>query len=278
MTDEAAGASSGHVQAFSRGLSVIRAFDHEHREMTLTEISQRTGLSRAASRRFLLTLSDLGYVRSDGRLFSLTAGVLELGFSYLSSLTLPEICQPHLHDLSTAVKESTSLSVLDGTDIVYVARVHTRRIMTVRINVGTRFPAYTTSMGRVLLASLEQPELEDLLDHTRLEAFTSRTLHSRHALLDELDRVRENGWSMIDQELEDGLRSIAAPIRNRGRTVAAVNISTSTLRHSAESISEDLLPRLLDAAERMSKDVSDSRPYSQPATRGFGPPESVAQP
>ncbi|MPZ62722.1 MAG: helix-turn-helix domain-containing protein [Propionibacteriales bacterium] len=264
-----------HVQSFSRGLSVIKAFDHEHAAMTLTEISQRTGLSRSTSRRFLLTLLDLGYARSDGRLFSLTPGILELGFSYLSSLNLPEICQPHLRDLSATANESTSLSVLDGTDIVYVARVHTRRIMTVRINVGTRFPAYATSMGRVLLSALESSEVEQILDRTRLEAFTTRTLRSRRALLEELERVREQGWALIDQELEEGLRSVAAPVRHHGRTVAAVNISTSSLRHPVESILGTLLPTLLDAKDRMSKDVDDSRPFSEPALRGFGPPSST---
>ena len=147
--------SGQYVQSLARGLKVIKAFDVEHSEMTLSDIARRTGLTRATSRRFLLTLLELGYVRTDGRLFSLTARVLELGFSYLSALSLPEIAQPHLEHLAATIHESTSASVLDETDIVYVARVPTRRIMSVRINIGTRFPAFATSMGRVLLASFD---------------------------------------------------------------------------------------------------------------------------
>jgi IclR family pca regulon transcriptional regulator len=143
-----------YVQSLQRGLAVIRAFDAGHPELTLSEVARLCGLTRAAARRFLLTLADLGYVRTDGRLFSLTPRVLELGYAFLSSLTLPEVAEPHLERLVAEVRESSSLSVLDGDDIVYVARVPTSRIMTVAINVGTRFPAYATSMGRVLLAAL----------------------------------------------------------------------------------------------------------------------------
>ncbi|HLU32391.1 MAG TPA: helix-turn-helix domain-containing protein, partial [Natronosporangium sp.] len=142
------------VQSLERGLAVIRAFDADHRSLTLSEVAAATGVTRAAARRFLLTLAELGYVRNHGRYFSLTARVLELGYAYLSSLSLPEVAEPHLEALVAQVDESSSLSVLDGTDIVYVARVPVRRIMTVAISVGTRFPAYATSMGRVLLAGL----------------------------------------------------------------------------------------------------------------------------
>src|SRR5690606_9465801 len=165
--------SGQYVQSLARGLSVIRAFDDDHSAMTLSDIARRTGLTRATSRRFLLTLSELGYVKTDGRMFSLTARVLELGFSYLSALSMPEIAQPHLEQLSNTTHESTSASVLDGTDIVYVARVPTRRIMTVRINIGTRFPAYATSMGRVLLAALPEDALDGQLDAIDFAAMTS---------------------------------------------------------------------------------------------------------
>src|SRR5690606_18541013 len=204
--------SGQYVQSLARGLSVIRAFDDDHPEMTLSDIARRTGLTRATSRRFLLTLSELGYVKTDGRMFSLTARVLELGFSYLSALSMPEIAQPHLEHLSNTIHESTSASVLDGADIVYVARVPTRRIMTVRINIGTRFPAYATSMGRVLLASLPPEELDEHLGGIDFTTLTSHTIKTRDALVAELQRVRDQGWAMVDQELEDGLRSIAAPI------------------------------------------------------------------
>ena len=267
--DESRDPSGQYVQSLARGLSVIRSFDAEHPEMTLSDISRRTGLTRATSRRFLLTLVELGYVKTDDRLFSLTARVLELGFSYLSALSLPEIAQPHLEQLAASIHESTSASVLDGTDIVYVARVPTRRIMSVRINIGTRFPAYATSMGRVLLASFNAAELAPHLDAIDFEGLTSHTITSREALVKELERVREQGWAMVDQELENGLRSIAAPIRHGSSVIAAINVSTTANSHTVESIHENLLPPLKLAAERISHDLTASRPFSKPGNHGL---------
>ena len=255
--------SGQYVQSLARGLAVIRAFDSDHPEMTLSDIARRTGLTRATSRRFLLTLVELGYVKTDGRMFSLTARVLELGFSYLSALSLPEIAQPHLEQLAASIHESTSASVLDGTDIVYVARVPTRRIMTVRINIGTRFPAYATSMGRVLLASFGAEELDSHLDGIDFASLTSHTIKTRKALVVELDRVREQGWAMVDQELENGLRSIAAPIWHGSTVIAAINVSTTATSHTVESIHENLLPPLKLAAERISHDLTASRPFAR---------------
>lgn len=267
--EESRDPSGQYVQSLARGLSVIRSFDAEHPEMTLSDISRRTGLTRATSRRFLLTLVELGYVKTDDRLFSLTARVLELGFSYLSALSLPEIAQPHLEQLAASIHESTSASVLDGTDIVYVARVPTRRIMSVRINIGTRFPAYATSMGRVLLASFDSAELEQHLDAIDFEGLTSHTITSREALVKELERVRAQGWAMVDQELENGLRSIAAPIRHGSSVIAAINVSTTANSHTVESIHENLLPPLKLAAERISHDLTASRPFSKPGNHGL---------
>ena len=169
------------VQSLQRGLEVIRAFDADARELTLSDVARRTGLSRAAARRFLLTLVDLGYVRTDARYFSLSPRVLELGYAYLSSLSLPEVAEPHLEALVAEVRESSSLSVLDGPDIVYVARVPVSRIMTVAINVGTRFPAHATSMGRVLLAGLAEPELDAYLEQAELQRLSPRTVTSTSA-------------------------------------------------------------------------------------------------
>ncbi|HEY0359089.1 MAG TPA: IclR family transcriptional regulator C-terminal domain-containing protein, partial [Mycobacteriales bacterium] len=214
------------VQSLERGLAVIRAFDATAPELTLSDVARATGLTRAAARRFLLTLLDLGYVRTDGRLFSLTPRVLELGYSYLSSISLTEVAEPHLERLVAEVHESSSVSVLDGDDVVYVARIPTSRIMAVSINVGTRFPAYATSMGRVLLAGLPDDELEAYLSRTELRRLTPKTITSPKALAAELARVRAQGWSLVDQELEEGLRAIAAPIRDRsGRVVASANVS-----------------------------------------------------
>ncbi|WP_349897359.1 IclR family transcriptional regulator domain-containing protein [Parafrigoribacterium soli] len=267
-SNDAPDASGQYVQSLARGLSVIRAFDGEHPEMTLSDLARRTGLTRATSRRFLLTLLELGYVKTDGRLFSLTAKVLELGFSYLAALSLPEIAQPHLEQLAAAIHESTSASVLDDADIVYVARVPTRRIMSVRINIGTRFPAYATSMGRVLLAGLSPEEREEHLASIDYESRTSHTVGSREALEAELAKVRDQGWAMVDQELEEGLRSIAVPVRHSsGRVIAAINVSTTAASRSLESIEETLLPPLLLAAANISADLTASRPFSGDPSR-----------
>lgn len=246
-----------HVQSLARGLAVIRAFSAAEPELTLSDVARATGLSRAAARRFLITLADLGYVRSDGRLFSLTPRVLELGYAYLSSLTLPEVADPHLERLVAEVRESASVAVLDGEDVVYVARVATARIMRVTINIGTRFPAYCTSMGRVLLAALPPDDLDACLERTDLRRHTSHTIVLPAALRAELDRVRGRGWAMVDQELEEGLRSIAAPIRDRsGRTVAAVNVSTHASRTTLEQVRRALLPPLLAAASKIEADLA----------------------
>ena len=207
------------VQSLERGLAVIRAFDEHNVELTLSDVARSTGLTRAAARRFLLTLADLGYVRTDGRWFSLSPRVLELGYAYLSSLSLPEVAEPHMERLVAEVHESSSVSVLDGEDIVYVARVPTSRIMTVSINVGTRFPAYATSMGRVLLA--EHADLDGYLERVALLPLSPRTVRSADALRAELAKVRRQGWALVDQELEEGLRSVAAPIRDRSGSVVA---------------------------------------------------------
>jgi IclR family pca regulon transcriptional regulator len=240
-----AAVSGDFVQSLARGLAVIRAFDAQHPELSLSDVARRTGLTRAASRRFLLTLESLGYVRSDGRDFALTPRVLELGFSYLSSLSLPEVVQPHLERLSREVDESVSAAVLDGADIVYVARVPTRRIMSVRITIGTRFPAFATSMGRALLAGMPAAERDALLAASALPALTDRTVTSPDALRDELARVAEQGWALVDGELEPGLRSVAVPLHDRrGDVVAAVNVSTSATRDSVDHVLAQYLPPL----------------------------------
>ncbi|HKS43529.1 MAG TPA: IclR family transcriptional regulator [Amycolatopsis sp.] len=248
---------SHHVQSLERGLAVIRAFNAGAPEPTLSEVARATGLTRAAARRFLLTLVDLGYVRTDGKHFSLTARVLELGYAFLSSMTLPEVAQPHLERLSAEVHESSSVSVLEGTDIVYVARVAVSRIMTVSINVGTRFPAHATSMGHVLLAGLDPDALAAYFEHARLDRLTSHTLTSPASLRAELAKVREQGWALVDQELEEGLRSVAAPVRDRqGIVVAAVNVSTHASRNTLESVREDMVPPLFAAAKRIEADLA----------------------
>jgi IclR family pca regulon transcriptional regulator len=261
LDGEPAHRGAHHVQSLERGLAVIKAFHAGAAELTLSDVARATGLTRAAARRFLLTLADLGYVRTDGKYFSLTARVLELGYSYLSSMTLPEVAQPHLEHLSADVRESSSVSVLEGTDIVYVARVAVSRIMTVSINVGTRFPAYATSMGHVLLTGLSAAELEAYFVVAKLDRLTDRTVTSPDRLRTELARVGERGWAMVDQELEEGLRSVAAAIHDRGgKVVAAVNLSTHASRTTAESVERDLVPPLLATARAIESDLSVGAP------------------
>jgi IclR family pca regulon transcriptional regulator len=243
------------VQSLERGLAVIRAFNADRPSLTLSEVASATGVTRAAARRFLITLMSLGYVRSDGRRFSLSARVLDLGYAYLSSQSLPEIAEPHLETLVAEVNESSSVSVLDGDDIVYVARVPVSRIMTVAISVGTRFPAYATSMGRVLLAGLSDGELDTYLAKVRIERLTGRTVASPAALRSELLRIRAQGWALVDQELEDGLRAVAAPIRDRnGKTIAALNISVAASRMPLEAMRRTFVPPLVATAARIEAD------------------------
>jgi IclR family transcriptional regulator, pca regulon regulatory protein len=257
-------ASDQYVQSLARGLAVIRAFDTNHPVMTLTEVAARTDLTRATARRFLHTLVELGYVRTDGKTFALTAQVLQLGYAYLSGLSLPQLAQPHLEELSLKLGESTSAAVLDGTDIAYIARVTTRRIMNVGITVGTRFPAYATSMGRVLLAALPPEKLQEYLAAVDIKPLTPRAIGSRKELLAELDKVRAQGWCLLDQELELGLMSIAAPVfHGPTKVVAAVNVSLQAQSVAAQAdppaYLDSVRKEILATAERISADLSAAR-------------------
>ena len=244
------------VQSLQRGLAVIRAFDAEHPALTLSEVARATGLARASARRFLLTLVELGYMRLEDRRFMLTPRVLDLGHAYLSSLSLPEIALPYLRDFVADIRESSSLSVLDEHHIVYVARVPANRIMSVSISVGTRFPAFATSMGRVLIAGQSDSWLDTYLEQASFTPITPHTTVDPVALRAEIMRVREQGWAAVDQELEEGVRSLAAPIHNEtGAVVAATNVSVHASRWDLESIQEQLLPRLLETTAAIDLDV-----------------------
>lgn len=235
---------------------MIRAFGPDRERLSLSEVARATGLTRAAARRFLLTLVKLGYVRSDGREFSLRPRVLELGYAYLSGLAMPEIAAPHLEELVAKLRESSSISVLDGHHIVYVARVPTKRIMTVAISVGTRFPAFATSMGRVLLAGLSDEELERYLSEARFEPLTARTVTDPARLREILHEVAKQGYAIVDQELEEGLRAVAAPIRGSADGVmAAINVSAHASRVSLTAMRTELLPALLKTARQIEADL-----------------------
>lgn len=243
------------MQSLARGLAVIEAFGADRPEPTLSEVAAATGLSRAATRRFLLTLVELGYARQRHDRFALTPQVLRLGTAYLSGLGLPEIAQPHLSRLSEQVHESTNVAMLDGTEIVYVARVAQRSIMSVGITVGTRFPAFATSLGRVLLAALPPARLDDYFAAADLRPPTDRTVADEAELRRVLAQVRRQGWAVSDEELAPGLCSIAAPICDEsGAVVAAVNVSSTTDRDPVAEFAEPLVA----TARAISKDLADA--------------------
>jgi IclR family pca regulon transcriptional regulator len=240
---------AGYVQSLDRGLAVISCFSAERPRLTLSEVARQTGASRAAARRSLITLQTLGYVGSDGRQFFLTPRVLTLGYSYLSSLSLADVAQAHLSDLANEVHESCSASVLDGFDIVYVARAATTRIMTISLSVGTRLPAYATSMGRVLLAALPGERLDTYLNSATLDPLTERTIVDHDRLRAEVEKTRTRGWGLVDQELEDGVRSVAVPIHDSARqVVAAINTSAHATRVSLTTLQKSFLPKLRECA------------------------------
>jgi IclR family pca regulon transcriptional regulator len=255
------------VQSLDRGLAVIRAFDADRTELTLSEVARATNLTRAAARRFLHTLVALGYARTDGRVFTLRPRVLELGHPYLSTLGLPEAARPHMEELVDRVHESSSLSVLDGEDVRYIARVPGRQIMAVTISVGTRFPAYATSMGRVLLAHCDPAWLKDYLARVRMEPLTRHTVTDAQQLEAILARVRDDGHCLVDQELEEGLRSVAVPVRDASdAVVAAMNVSAHVSRGDPDALRAELLPLMREAARRIAEAPSGRRaPAATPA-------------
>ncbi|MEV5598580.1 IclR family transcriptional regulator C-terminal domain-containing protein [Streptomyces sp. NPDC052496] len=250
------------VESLARGLLTLTAFGTGRAALPLTAVAEATGLARATARRALLTLEHLGYLVADGRLFRPTPKVLELGFAPLSDLTLPGIAQPHLAALVEQVHDSASMAVLSGTDIRYVARVPTVRIMSVNITVGTRFPACPTSMGRVLLADLPAAERAARLARADLTPLTRHTVTSRERLAALLEQTRRDGYALVDEELEEGLRSIAVPVRDRhARVVAAVNISTHAGRRSPAEDRDAFLPPLRTAAARIEAELHTAGRY-----------------
>jgi IclR family pca regulon transcriptional regulator len=246
--------SNDFIQSLERGLEVMNSFSRERAHQTLSEVAQMTGLTRATTRRVLLTLTELGYVHQSGRSFSLTPKMLDLGYSYLSSLEVVEVAQRPMERLVEEVKESSSMSVLDGSEIVYVARVPTKRIMTIALALGSRLPAYPTSMGRVLLSGLPDSQIDDYIDQTRLERLTPHTITDPDEFRAAIDNVRAKGFALVDQELEVGVRSIAAPILNgRQEIIAAMNISCHASRVTLGQIRGEFRPKLIDTANEISR-------------------------
>ena len=240
------------VGGFAKGLKVIEAFSEAQSRLTIADIARSTGLDRATARRCLLTLAELGYARYDGKFFELTPKILRLGHAYLSATPLPRLVQPYLDRLSETVGQSASASVLDGTEIVYVARAAQKRVMSINLTAGSRLPAYCASMGRVLLAALPEAEARAILDASDLRANTPFTRTDPDALLVEFACVRRQGYALIDQELEVGLCSIAVPLENaRGRTVAALNIGAPAAHVPAAEMPERYLSAMRDVQEAL---------------------------
>jgi IclR family pca regulon transcriptional regulator len=248
--------ASDFVRSLDRGLAIIRVFDADNPRLTLSQVARSVGINRASARRFLHTLRELGYVRIDGPHFELSPRVLHLGYAHLGNLRLPELATPHLERLGQLCGESSSLSVLDDAEIVYLARASTDRIMRVTISVGARLPAYATSMGRVLLAGQPDDWLDRYLATAKLEAKTPATITDTARLRRQLLSIRQLGYAIVDQELEEGLRSIAAPIRDgAGKVIAAINVSVHAGRGTVESMRERLLPPLIQTAAAIEDDL-----------------------
>jgi IclR family pca regulon transcriptional regulator len=261
LDEQAAGGaerSRDFVRSLERGLAIIRVFSAERPSMTVSEIAQVAGLTRAAVRRFLLTLTELGYVYGKNNRFELTPQVLELGYSYLSALSFPDVALPRLEKLVADTAEASEGSILDRGDVVYVVRVPGPALMTISVNVGARRPAHATAMGRVLLANLPPADLAEYLERYELTPVLPRTITDRDAFRAELKKVRDQGFSLVNQELEEGLIAVSVPVRDRaGRVRAAINLSTHIGRKSVDDML-GLVPKLQDAAATIELGLSHS--------------------
>ncbi|MBN9243040.1 MAG: IclR family transcriptional regulator [Mesorhizobium sp.] len=253
MTEESEGRDErDFVASLEKGLAVIEAFEAGRPRLTLTDVAKLTGTTRAAARRYLRTLTRLGYADFDGRFFSLTPRILRLGYAYLSSAPLPSRILPFLEKISQETGESSSAAMLDGDEIVYIARSATRRILSIGLGVGSRLPAYCTSLGRVILAHRPAAEIDAYLDRVPLERRTPFTVTDRQDLLVVLQGVREQGYATVNEELELGLRSIAVPVRREdGSVQLAINVGTQAARVEATEMTERFLPPLRAAAEAL---------------------------
>lgn len=255
---EAEEARSAYVTAFSRGLSVIRCFSESNSALTISEVARATGLNRATARRFLHTLEADGYVTSANGRYALMPKVLDLGYAYLSSISINDIFQQHLAELADRFRESCSAGVLEGNDVVFVARARTThpRMMTLAISVGSRLPAHLSAIGRVLLAELSEAELERRLGTMELRQETERTLHDVAALKAEIHRVREQGYCVIDQEVETGILAAAVPVRRANQPTVGISVAVHASRVSVETLREEHVPALLEGAAELERVLS----------------------
>ena len=260
------GTGRDFVEALARGLDVLACFDDRHPRMTLTEIAELAGLPRPTARRLLLTLAELGFVRLDDGQFTLTPKVLTLGLAYVGSLGLWDVARPHLEALVAQTGESSSMAQLDGSDIVYVARVSVPKIITLRVVIGTRFPAVATSQGKVLLAALDADALTATLAEPSRSGLPPAPPRDRRAVDDELRTVRARGWALADEELAPGIRSVAVPVRDGcGEVRAAMNVTVHAAETSVATLVDEHLPRLIRAAGEVSADWAlwQARPHTE---------------
>ncbi|NEK84972.1 helix-turn-helix domain-containing protein [Blastococcus saxobsidens] len=267
------GTGPDFVEALARGLDVLACFDADHRTMSLTEVATAAGLARPTARRLLLTLEELGYVRSTDGAFSLTPKVLGLGMAYVGSLGLWDIARPHMAELVGRTGESSSMAQLDGSDIVYVARVAVPKLIALRVDIGTRFPAAQTSQGKVLLAALEADDLAATLAERTRSGLPEPIRRTPAQLCDELTEVRARGWALADEELAPGVRSVAVPVRDgTGAVRAAMNVTVHAAETSTEQLLRDHLPQLLRTAGDISAEWAlwQSRPYRELPARTQG--------
>lgn len=242
------------VAGLANGLGVIEAFDQDRPRLSISEVAQRTGLTRAAARRYLLTLMQLGFVHQDGRLFALSPRVLRLGQSYMRSARLPRVIQPQLQNIALAMQEASSVGVLDGADVIAIAAVTVGRVVSTTLQPGTRVSAHCSANGRVLLAALPDDALDHWLATHPMVARTPRTLTQPQQVREAVLQVRQQGYAMVDQELEVGLRTISVPLRNfRGETVAAMNVSAHAARQQLDELRERCLPVLLQAQAQLAQ-------------------------
>ncbi|MBI3708871.1 MAG: helix-turn-helix domain-containing protein [Proteobacteria bacterium] len=248
------------VQSIVRGLAVIRAFGAGREELTISEVARSAKLTRAGARRILLTLRHLEYVDTDGRRFYLTPKILELGYAYMSSKPLWGVAEPVLQGLADELNETASAGVLDGTNVVYVLRAYSRRVLHLGVSVGTRLPAHASSMGRLLLAFLCPAELDAYFRKASLRKFTKYTVNNPIVLRARIDEIRQQGWAYVTGEIEEGVCGVSVPIRGRNdRVIAALNVSTNSERTSLKDVQQDFVPRMRKAAARIEQALPDLR-------------------
>lgn len=243
-----------YVKSAEKTLAVLLAFNSGASALSVTEVAEAIGVSRAAARRFLLTLVDLGYLISEGSTYRQTPRVLDIGASYLSGLTLPQVARPHLQRLAAKLEETTALCVLDGQDILYVERVSNPRLHSMNVSIGNKLPAWVTSMGRVLVAALPEEQREEFLNHAQLRNYTAKTVSNVAELRGELDKVREQGWSLVAQELDEGLRGLAVPVYRGEQLLGALNVSVQPGRIGSASITDQMLPLMNQVAQDIADD------------------------